>query len=363
MKTITRFLRTVAIASSVMVSMNAWSQSGQPHSVKASAIFDQVTVQWSAPASDIELKWHDDKSYNGMDGLRNDPQGTSVIYAASKFLPSELAAVAGEKIDAIAYFQYRNVTNVRVMIYENGKVVRDQPVDVSGFSKNSWKKVTLNDPYTITGNAELMFVVRFEHGYNMNFVANTSRYTHPGKGNWVSYDGKNFTATGNGDFLITAFIKNSATAEPTGYNVFRNAEQVNTDLITTTSSVLEDEPEGTNSYRVDAVYADGVKQSYAVKATVVKASNMLAPAATFAGTATELNGELVWQAPLKGGNELTWSNKNFATRIGGTSSSAPKVWVKQEFDASDLLSFQHYKINAINAFVAEAITGATVFVL
>ena len=363
MKTITRFLRTAAIASSVMVSMNAWSQSGQPHSVKASAIFDQVTVQWNAPASDIELKWHDDKSYNGMDGLRNDPQGTSVIYAASKFLPSELAAVAGEKIDAIAYFQYRNVTNVRVMIYENGKVVRDQPVDVSGFSKNSWKKVTLNDPYTITGNAELMFVVRFEHGYNMNFVANTSRYTHPGKGNWVSYDGKNFTATGNGDFLITAFIKNSATAEPTGYNVFRNAEQVNTDLITTTSSVLEGEPEGTNSYRVDAVYADGVKQSYAVKATVVKASNMLAPAATFAGTATELNGELVWQAPLKGGNELTWSNKNFATRIGGTSSSAPKVWVKQEFDASDLLSFQHYKINAINAFVAEAITGATVFVL
>ena len=363
MKTITRFLRTAAIASSVMVSMNAWSQSGQPHSVKASAIFDQVTVQWNAPASDIELKWHDDKSYNGMDGLRNDPQGTSVIYAASKFLPSELAAVAGEKIDAIAYFQYRNVTNVRVMIYENGKVVRDQPVDVSGFSKNSWKKVTLNDPYTITGNAELMFVVRFEHGYNMNFVANTSRYTHPGKGNWVSYDGKNFTATGNGDFLITAFIKNSATAEPAGYNVFRNAEQVNTDLITTTSSVLEGEPEGTNSYRVDAVYADGVKQSYAVKATVVKASNMLAPAATFAGTATELNGELVWQAPLKGGNELTWSNKNFATRIGGTSSSAPKVWVKQEFDASDLLSFQHYKINAINAFVAEAITGATVFVL
>lgn len=363
MKTITRFLRTVAIASSVMVSMNAWSQSGQPHSVKASAIFDQVTVQWNAPASDIELKWHDDKSYNGMDGLRNDPQGTSVIYAASKFLPSELAAVAGEKIDAIAYFQYRNVTNVRVMIYENGKVVRDQPVDVSGFSKNSWKKVTLNDPYTITGNEELMFVVRFEHGYNMNFVANTSRYTHPGKGNWVSYDGKNFTATGNGDFMITAFIKNSATADPTGYNVFRNAEQVNTDLITTTSSVLEGEPEGTNSYRVDAVYADGVKQSYAVKATVVKASNMLAPAATFAGTATELNGELVWQAPLKGGNELTWSNKNFATRIGGTSSSAPKVWVKQEFDASDLLSFQHYKINAINAFVAEAITGATVFVL
>ena len=66
MKTITRFLRTAAIASSVMVSMNAWSQSGQPHSVKASAIFDQVTVQWNAPASDIELKWHDDKSYNGM---------------------------------------------------------------------------------------------------------------------------------------------------------------------------------------------------------------------------------------------------------------------------------------------------------
>ena len=363
MKTITRFLRTVAIASAVLVSMNAWSQSGQPHSVTASTIFDQVTMQWNAPATDIELKWHDDKSYNGMDGLRNDPQGSCVIYAASKFLPSELAAVAGEKVDAIAYFQYRNVSNVRVQIYENGKVVRDQAVDVSVFKKNSWKKTTLSDPYTITGNDEIMFVVRFEHGYNMNFVANTSRYTHPGKGNLVSFDGKNFTAIGNGDFLITAFIQNAATAEPTGYNIFRNEQQVNTELITTTSSVLEGEPEGTNAYRVDAVYADGVKKSHTVKATVVKASNMLAPAATFAGTAHELNGELVWQAPLKGGNELTWSNKNFVTRIGGTSSTAPKVWVKQEFEAPDLLSFQHYKINAINVFLAEAITGATIFVM
>ncbi|MCQ2290576.1 MAG: dockerin type I domain-containing protein [Muribaculaceae bacterium] len=359
----TKVLCTSAIMTSAMMTFSSWAQSGQPHSVKASANFDQVTVEWNAPTSDIELKWHNSYDYNGMDGLRGDPQGASVIYGGSKFLPAELAAVAGEQVEAIAYFQYRDVANIRVQIYENGVLVRDQPVDVNGFTKNTWKKVMLKEPYTISGNDELMFVVRYEHGYNMSMVAITDKVTHKGKGNMVSYDGKKFTATGNGDFLVTAYVKNAATAEPSGYNVYRNGEKVNAELLDATSSVFSNEPEGANKYTVGAVYADGEKQSYFAQAVVAKASNMLAPATNFAGSASELDGELHWQAPLKGGSELTWSDKSYGNKIGGTSTSAPKVWVKQEFDANDLLAFQNYKINAINAFVAEPVTAATLFVI
>ena len=50
--------------------------------------------------------------------------------------------------------------------------------------------------------------------------------------------------------------------------------------------------------------------------------------------------------------------------IGGTASSNTKVWVKQEFDANDMLAFQNYNINSISAFIAEKeILTATLFVI
>ncbi|MDO4512053.1 MAG: dockerin type I domain-containing protein [Bacteroidales bacterium] len=362
MKKITTIMRRTAVVATAMAGITAWAQNGQPHSVKASVNFDQVTVQWNAPATDIELKWHNSYDYNGMDGVQSNPQGPCVIYGGSKFLPSELAAVAGQQVEAIAYKQYRDVSNIRVQIYENGVLVRDQVVDVSGFSK-TWKKVMLDEPYTITGNDELMFIVRYEHGYNMTLVAVTDKIVHTGKGNMVSYDGKKFSATGNGDFLVTAYVKNAATAEPAGYNIYRNGVKVNSDLITATSEVLEGEPEGANKYVVGAVYDGEEKQSYSASAVVAKPANMLAPAASFKASPSELNGTLSWQAPLKNSNELTWSNKVHANGIGGTASGTAKVWVKQEFETGDLLAFQNYKINAINGFLTEGITSATIFVI
>lgn len=356
-------LRCAAIAASLTMSVAVQAQNGQPHSVTASANFDQVTVSWQVPGSNIELKWHNGYDYNGMDGTQQNPQGTCVIYGGSKFLPSELAAVAGQQVEAISYFQYRDISNVRVQLYENGMLVRDQAVDVSGFSKNTWKKVMLNEPYTITGNDEIMFIVRFEHGYNMNFVALTDKVIHDGKGNIVSYDGKHFSAGGNGDFLVTGCVKNNATTEPLGYNVYRNDVKVNNEVLTSTSAVLDNEPEGTNHYTIGAVYESEEIKSYAAQAVVTKPSSLLAPATNFAGTTSELNGDFQWMAPLKNGEQISWSNNSFANKIGGTSTTSPKVWVKQAFDANDLLAFQNYKITAINAFLAEQVASATVFVM
>ncbi|MGM9868984.1 MAG: dockerin type I domain-containing protein [Sodaliphilus sp.] len=356
-------LRSIAISASLMMCGAVQAQNGQPHSVTAKANFDQVTVNWQEPTSDIELKWHNGYDYNGMVGKQHDPQGSCVIYGGSKFLPSELAAVAGEQVEAISYFQYRDIANVRVQLYENGVLVRDQAVDVSGFEKNTWKKVVLNEPYTITGNDEIMFVVRFEHGYNMTFVAITDKVTHDGKGNIVSYDGKHFSADGNGDFLVTGSVKNKATAEPMGYNLYRDDVKVNEALIDTTVAVLDAEPQGSHQYRIGAVYESTEIKSHFAQVVVNKPSDLLAPATNFSVATDELKGELSWISPLKNGDLLTWSNQTLSNKIGGTSSSAPKVWIKQEFDAQDLLAFQNYKINAINSYLTEPVTNATLFVM
>ena len=168
-------LRAVALAAACAAGLSSWAQTGQPHSLSASVNFSTVDLQWQAPASTVSLKWHDGKDYNGMDGQQKSPGGPVVLYAGSKFTAADLKAYAGETVDSIYYFQYRNVSAVRVQIYENSKLVRDQSVDLAGWAKNTWKYVALDRGYKIPAGAEVMFAVRFEYGANQNFVGITDR--------------------------------------------------------------------------------------------------------------------------------------------------------------------------------------------
>lgn len=358
-------LRAVALAAACAAGLSSWAQTGQPHSLSASVNFSTVDLQWQAPASTVSLKWHDGKDYNGMDGQQKSPGGPVVLYAGSKFTAADLKAYAGETVDSIYYFQYRNVSAVRVQIYENSKLVRDQSVDLAGWAKNTWKHVALDRGYKIPAGAEVMFAVRFEYGANQNFVGITDRSPLNGKGNIYSYDGKNWQTGAPGDFLITAVLHNAATATPDGYNVYRDGGKVNQSLVTATGYQLTGEADGQHTYSVGAVYGSDEKLSAAVTATTVAASHMLAPASTFSGTASELSGKLSWQAPLAltADHKLTWCNQTPGISIGGTSTSAPKVWVKQEFSASDMLACQGGSITAVNSYLAEAVKSATVFVM
>ena len=85
------------------VASHATAQNGAPHSVTATPNFSQVKLAWSAPASSIQLKWHDGKDYNGISGRVDDPKGVATIYAAAQFTPADLIAVAGEQLDSIYY--------------------------------------------------------------------------------------------------------------------------------------------------------------------------------------------------------------------------------------------------------------------
>ena len=348
-------LSRVALCAAALTAGSVVAQNGAPHSLTATGNLSQVSLGWCAPAAPIELKWHDGSDYNGMSGRADDPEGYATFYAAAKFTPADLQAVAGQTVDSISYFEYRHAYKVWVQVYENEKLVSETPVDVSKFTKNTWKTTALSKPYTIAGDKDVMFVVKYQHGTNQDFVANTDRYPTTGKGDVYSYDGKTWHTGGVGDFMITAIVRNNATATPEGYNVYRDGSKVNSSLLTRTDTVLDNEPDGTHRYMVGAVYAQqGELKSAAVEATAISASKLLAPAASFKGSAQELNGTLAWQKPLAGGETLTWSGSEMGNHIGGTSTTSPKVWVKQEFSSSDLLAFQNYQINSIAAYVAEA---------
>ncbi len=348
----------VAIAA---MTLGATAQNGAPHTVTATTALTDVTLSWKAPASPITLQWHDDSSYNGMDGIQATPGGTAVFYAANKFTPADLTALVGQQIKSISFFDYRHVYKMNVQIYEDNVLVVDQPADLTNYTKNTFVEVALPTPYTVTGDKTLLIVARYESGPNFSMVANTDRYPTPGKGDIYSYDGKTWLQGGVGDFMVTANFTNNCTDEPQGYNVYRDGVKVNEELLTGTSTTLASEPAGTHSYVVAAVYADGEKNSAAVTGNPRALASLMPGAATFTGVASELNGTLSWQAPLQGGTVLTWCGDEMGQSIGGTASSNTKVWIKQEFDSSDLLAYKNYQINNIQSYISEnTITAVTI---
>lgn len=366
-----RFLLQLAAALVFLSSgtTDALAQAGGPHTVTADVSFSDVTLKWKAPNDKITLQWHDGEDYNGMDGQLSTPEGMVVFYAASKFLPDELSYVAGQTVESINFFEYKSMYKVNVLIYENGKVVREQPADLSGYKKNTWREVKLDNPYTIPAGKTVMFGVKYEYGRNLNFAAICDRTPSNGKGNLYSYDGKTWIADGPGDFLITANIKNTWEKEPTGYMVKVDGKEVSDELLTTTEYTVRGLSDYRHSIGVDAIYVDGDKTSSFsgpyLEVMPHSIYSLFPPVPTVSSTADNLTGTISWQAPLVRGTEMTWSNKQVQTGIGGTSSSAPKVWIKHEFDANDLIAFPNHQITAINAYVYAdgTLNGVTAYVM
>lgn len=365
-----QFLRTLTVAAALVAPVGmgtAYAQEGQPHSLTVKSLFNQVTLNWQEPTSPIALQWHDGNDYNGVDGVLANPEGSISIYAGAKFSAQDLSNYVGESVDSIAFFRYRPVYQAYILVYENGQEVRNVPVDMSDFTKNTWKKVALPKPYTIKAGAEVTFAVKMVYGRNLDLTAICDRAATVGKGNVYSYDGKTWKSDAPGDFLITAYIKNTATTTPTGYNIYRNDTKVNAEPLASdaTTETLTNEPDGNYAYKVAAIYADGEKASYAVNASPKSVYAQVPPVSTLTAKASGLTNTVSWTAPLKRGDEMTWSNKALQVAIGGTASNNTKLWIKQSFSAEDMAAFPNHQITAINAFVGPegGILSATLWVM
>lgn len=363
-KTLRQVLLLSIICSSLGMT-DAGAQNGQPHSLKAEVNFTDVKLDWKVPTDDITLQWHDDEDYNGFDGILKDPQGSVELYAAIRLSASDLSAYAGQSISEVRYFEYREVFDASVIIFEDGTPVYEQKADLSGFEKNSWRSVEFEEPYIIPEGKEILVSVRYEYGRNMDFVAICDRVPTLNKGNLYSFDGEKWYSDGPGDFLITAVLHNSSTAEPDGYNIYRDNEKVNAELVAETEYLLAGESEGTHTYKVSAVYGTDEKESAEVSVNALSVYSYMPQVSGISADTDNLNGILTWTEPLRRGTEMGWSGKEVSTGIGGVSSTAPKVWIRHIISQSDLAAFPDHQITAINAYIYNdgVINTVTAFVM
>lgn len=342
-----------------------WARQGAPHSVEISTNFSDVSLSWKAPQSAKTLAWHNGYAYDGDDGRQATPQKPAVIYVASRFTPADLSPLAGEVIDAVDYYEYRPVVAVTVLIYEDGKVVREQPADMSGYKKDSFRTIHLDAPYTIPAGKEVMVALKIEHGPNLTMSAIMDNAVNS-KGDLYSFDGKTWSHNGRGTYLVTAHLANDVDEAPDSYNVYANGVKVAQTSASETSCSLSGQASGKNAYAVEAVYSAGAYKSPEYYATVKTAADSYPAPASLAAAAADLDVALSWSAPLLRGSDnlLAWTNGIYGNAIGGTASSNTKVWIKNEFDADDLISFVGGKLTAINGHFKEAtVTGLTLWVM
>ncbi|MDE7465984.1 MAG: T9SS type A sorting domain-containing protein [Muribaculaceae bacterium] len=354
-----------ALACGSFIAFGASAKTGAPHTFTAQSSYTDVNLKWCKPSDVKELKWHSGRDYNGDTAPASDSQKTVKTWVGSKFTAADLANVVGEQVEAISFFQYRPVVGVTVALLEDGVVVAEGTADNSKYEKNTWQSVKLSSPYKIKAGKEYMFTVCFESGVNMDFVAIKDEAANAsGKGDLLSSNGKDWVATANGEYLITAILSNDVDEDPQGYNVYCGNTKLNDALITDLNIRLSNQPVGKQAYSVGAVYADGEIKSGSVEVTNVDYASLL-PSPTFLSSGVDmLDVELAWAKPLAGGKELTWSDKSSGIAIGGTASSNTKVWVKNDFDATDLIAFRGGKITAVNyKFAQKVISEVQVFIM
>lgn len=340
-----------------------YAQNGAPHTLRGKSMLSTVSLQWKSPVEATTLQWHSDDDYDGESGISTDG-GLAVIYMANKFTAADLKEFEGQIIDSIFYFHYRPVFAVTIQMYENGKLVNEQPVDIRTQKQNAMARVKLDNPYTIHADIELMVVVKIEHGTNLDFVAIMDRGPAIfGKGDLYSYDGKIWKENGRGNFLVTAHIKKAKAAKPDGYNIYRDEVKVNAELLTETSCVLQHEPGGEHIYTAAACYGKDELTSYPLVLTNEGADDVRPAITNLTSSIEGMSATLAWNAPIILEDSLTWSTGELGTGIGGTSTSNPKIWVANAFTAEELASYSNHEITALNVMLNESVITMKLFVM
>lgn len=369
----------VAALAAMLCTAPTYAERGAPHTIVADAFFQQVRLQWRAPEAPKTLQWHDDYDYNGDNFINSDLQKAQVAYAGAKFTAEDLKPYVGQVVDGITFAQYRNLSKVTGLVYENGEVVSEGVADRSKYEKNTTLKIKLNNHITIKAGAEYIFAIKVEGGYNMNFVVMKDKTTDaPGKGDLYSTDGKTWTATGAGDYLVTANLVNKANEAPTGYSVMMDGDFYNAADVTITSAknkysgvveytaIMNNVPVGEHQVYVSADYPDEHRVSFSRKVKILDFAKS-APSAhygynTWAG---DFKHVLVWTAPLTGGSNLTWGSAEATHSIGGSAAKDTKVWFRNIFTADDLTAFgTNAKITNIKTIFTEAVINSVkIFVM
>jgi hypothetical protein len=238
----------------------------------------------------------------------------------------------------------------------------DRPFTLSFMAKTyqlAYGLEKVNIGYSLSGNAPDDFV--FVNGARPVEIGDTwwqYSYRIPSEARYVAIN----CVTVNGYILL---IDNIYIGHPEyyadllGYNVYRNGEKLNAALLQTPACVDSDVENGTYTYEVEAVFANGTSSKAATEALRIDYSFEAAPPRELEATRTGNAIQLSWLAPssLQPAG-LRYDSGIPASSIGGVEE---EQYFGIRWNASELDAYAGYLIKGVQFHIAEPVLYAAPF--
>lgn len=217
---------------------------------------NDVNLFWSAPSTEDSVYLHWDSGENYTD-FGNWIQPT-VYDFVTKWDPVHITNYDGWTITKMRFYVVSDLPTIKLKIWTGTDFIEIYSQDVTDFNVNSWTETTLDTPITIDASAQLWAGLNIDMPVPAPVMGCDAGPAVSGYGN--IYRENNLWLEAGLNWNIQILVQYTGKREINdllGYNVYRDSEQINEDVLSTQSFIDENLINGIYNYYVTAVYDDG----------------------------------------------------------------------------------------------------------
>ncbi len=176
-----------------------------PQNLQAELTDNNVHLTWDAPLYEQMIHWGSMKYKTSIGFLDK-----KTMYFGQKWSESDITPIVGNQIQAVVITGHKGF-NYQIII-KQGKKVYTQ--DVETMSKDEFKTIKLDTPFSISKNEELLISIKTSNTAGTEvFYAISEGKAESGKGNLLSEDGETWykldADQNNNNFLIAGIISSA----------------------------------------------------------------------------------------------------------------------------------------------------------
>lgn len=272
------------------------------HTITGNRIID---LTWQRPDANLQdstiLRWDN--------GINSDAMGMTdggYFWAAVAWEHTELTDVRNMILTSVDVFIQERFLSLSLQIYKDNKRIVSQSISSEDIIYGTYNNIKLKEALTIEQGSDYRVAFLVAHDSGMRPIGVDDSPSKNGKGNLVSTDGKEWyplTHIGmSGNYNIALNLAPSGVSEelPIGYNVYRNDEKINNDIVAELNFTDELSNKGIYHYQVSSVYADGGESALSppTSAEILELNTALPPRNVVATSEFNRTIHLRWDFPL-----------------------------------------------------------------
>ena len=228
-----------------------------PQNLSAEVLTDNdVNLFWTAPIGQDSVYLHWDSGENYTD-FGNWVQPTVYDFVV-KWDPNHITNYDGWTITNIRFYVVSDLPTIKLKIWTGPEATEIYTQDVPVYNVNAWTEITLDTPITIDASTELMAGLHMDVPVPTPVMGCDAGPAVSGYGN--VYRENNLWLEAGLNWNIQILAENTGKKgmdELLGYNIYRDAEQINENILSSTSYVDDNMFNGIYNYYVTAVYDEG----------------------------------------------------------------------------------------------------------